>query len=276
MSKTDPLDVFSMGLGTIVPKAEFGALLLWGGYGSGKTWFALSASRLEEHSPMLVIDTENSTSGVIDQFRQRDPEDPTNIEFDPELGGIIDVVRPLEQWGANAYVNTMSLLDEVAKGNTIYKSVSIDVADLLQAWGLQYHEKASDGFYKWGQIDQDLTGAPLPDSAGKNKALGLFYRLKMSKVLTFLVVHEKIVEQEEGPPLSSFQWGGQGKGKIGGIVDGVFYFRRRAKGAGAETTLFTVGSATFNAKNRFTLANKYTNPAFSDILAEAKKNGGNK
>lgn len=269
----EKLDVMSMGIGNIIPKANFEAVLLWGGYGCGKTHFALSASQIEQYSPMLVVDTENSVSGVIDNFRQRDPDNPENIAFDPELGGIVDVVRPIQQWGDKAYENTIKLLDQVANGKTAYKSVVIDVADVLQAWGLQYHEDPRDGFAKWSLIDQDLTGAPLPDKTGRNKAQGLFYRLKMSGVLTFLVVHQK--EVVDGENISfDFQWGGQGKGKIGGIVDSVFYFRRRAKGDTAETTMFTEGLAAFGAKNRFGLKNKYTNPSFADILEDAKK--GNK
>ena len=268
----DLLDVFSMGIGAIVPPVAFESALLYGGAGSGKTHFALGASRLEQYSPMLVIDTENSVSGVIDNYRQRDPNNPTDIAFDPKRGGIVDVVRPIEKWGSTAYENTMILLDAVADGKTIYKSVVIDVADVLQAWGLQHHDDPRNSFAKYDMIDKDLTGAPLPGKDGKAN-MGLFYRLKMSGLLSFLVVHEKMSQPDEGAPVAQYQWAGQGKGKIGGIPDAVFYFRRKAKGNGAETTMFTVGGATFEGKNRFSLPNKYINPTFAEVLEDAQKNG---
>lgn len=268
----DPLDIFSAGIGTIVPPAKFESLLLYGGAGSGKTHFALTASELEQYSPMLVVDTENSTSGVIDRFRQRDPDNMTDIAFDPEKGGIVDIVRPIEQWGENAYYNTLQLLDQVARGNTIYKSVVIDVADVLQSWGLQYHEDPRDGFAKWSKIDQDLTGAPLPDKVAGGKSFGLFYRLKMSGVLTILVIHEKKTQaSDDGAEQIDFQWGGQGKGKLGGIPDAVFYFKRRVKNGGAETTVSTVGRANYEAKNRFNLPNDLKNPTFAQVVALAKE-----
>lgn len=271
---SDKLDIFSQGFAKIIPPAKFEAVLLYGGAGSGKTHFALSASELEEFSPVLVIDTENSTSGVIDNFRQRDPENPEDIAFDPEKGGVIDVVRPIELWGDNAYKNTLTVLDAVANGDTIYKTVIIDVADVLQAWGLQHHDNPRDGFFKWAQIDKDLTGAPLPDKVGGGKSMGLFYRLKMSGVLSIFVVHEKRVSQAEGPDEILYQWGGQGQGKLGGIPDAVLYFKRRAKNGGGETTVSTIGGATFEAKNRFNLPATLKNPSFKDVveLAKADKN----
>ena len=270
---TELLNVFSGGLksGSIIPPAKYEAILLYGGAGSGKTHFALSASELEKYSPMLVVDTENSTSGVIDNFRQRDPDDITNIAFDPEKGGIVDVVRPIEQWGSKAYEHTMVLLDQVASGNTIYKSIVIDVADVLQAWGLDYHEDPKNSYAKWSSIDADLTGAPLPNKIKGGTNLGLFYRLKMSGVLTFLVVHEKRVPQEEGPDEIQYQWGGQGKGKLGGIPDAVFYFKRKAQNGGAVTTMSTVSKGNFEAKNRFGLPNDMKNPTFKDVLEASEK-----
>lgn len=267
---SDLLDIFSAGVGTIIPAAKFESLVLYGGAGSGKTHFALTASQMEEYSPMLVIDTENSLSGVIDRFRQRDRDNITDVSFDPEKGGIVDVVRPIQQWGANAYHNTLNLLDQVAEGNTIYKSVVIDVADVLQAWGLAYHEDPKNSYAKWDNIDKDLTGAPLPDKTKGGNSLGLFYRLKMSGVLTFLVVHEKRVSQEEGPDEILFQWGGQGKGKLGGIPDAVFYFQRRAKNKDAVTIVSTIGGSNFAAKNRFDLPNKLENPDFKTVVELAR------
>lgn len=266
------IDLFSLGMAKIVPAAKYESVLLYGGPGSGKTHFALTASLLEEFSPMLVVDTENSTSGVIDKFRQRDPNNPEDIAFDPEKGGIVDVVRPYELWGHEAFENTMSLLDEVANGNTIYKSVVIDVADVLQEWGLNYYENPKDSWAKWAKIDKALTSAPLPDNTeGGTESKGVFYRLKMSGVLTFLVVHEKRTPaKDDEPEVINYQWGGAGKGKIGGIPDAVLYFKRRAKNGGAETQIHTIGS-NFEAKNRFDLPNIMKNATFPDIYELSKK-----
>lgn len=272
---SDKLDVFSMGVGTIVEEGLFEAAVLYGPPGSGKTHFALSASQMEKFSPMLVIDVESSTTGVIDNFRQRDPKNPEDISFDPERGGIIDVLKPFEQWGSKAYQNTLTLLKAVADGKTIYKSVSIDVANVFQKWGLDYHQstnpRPNNSYYQWNMIDYDLTGSPLRDKDG-NTIGGVFYALKMSGVLTFLVIHEREVKNEEGSVVGIVpQWGGQGKGSLGGIPDAMLYFQRRAKNGRGVTTMHTLGARNAQGKNRFYLQDKYEDPTFSQIYADAEK-----
>lgn len=269
---TSKIDLVDLGISTTVEKAKFEAGVLYGPPGSGKSHFALSIAQSEKYSPVLVVDTENSVSGVIDNFRQRDPDDPKDIEFDPKKGGgIIDVVRPIELWGEDAYENTFDLLNAVADGKTIYNTVIIDVVDVLQQWGLAYHNDTKNTYHKWDMIDRDLTGSPLPSEDGR--PTGLFYRLKMSNVFAVFVVHEKkeVPEGDGAGAVSDFQWQGQGKGKLGGIPDVVFYFKRLMQGKKPVTKMYTNGTGRFLAKNRFNLEHEYVNPTFVQVLEDAKK-----
>ena len=222
-------------------------IIAYGPYGGGKTHVALSASEVEGLYPVLVIDTEGSTIGVIENFDK----------------SRIDVIRPDEQWPNNPWKGTVEMLKALLTKTHKYKTVVIDAADVLLDWGLEELNVPGDGFAKWNLIHDALT------KSTKKPGEGLFHKLKAADFLTILVIHEKKEEGEGENALSKsdFMWQGQGKGKLGGIPDVVLYVSRDTNSAGkSSTTILTGPTKRNNAKNRFGLPHKMTDdPTLSTI-----------
>lgn len=234
---------------------QSGAILLYGPFGGGKTHLALTASQVEELSPILVIDTEGSTTGVINKFdkSQIDVLRPRDAFYDPE-----DPESEL-----SVYENTLNILKRIADGESDkYKTVIIDALDVFFNWGLAYYDVLypTDGFAKWSMIHSDLTESP------SSSHVGLMLRLKESGVLFIGVVHEKLIgDAEKGR--TSFQWSGKGEGILGGIFDAVLHVSRKTNSTGtATTTVLTEGNGKNQSKNRYDLDWKLIDPTISDIL----------
>lgn len=214
------------------------------------TWLAASASEVEGLYPMLIIDTEGSTTGTLKEF------DPARI----------DIIRPKDQAPGKEWVFTNKILDGLLSKPTKYKTVVIDAFDVFFEWGLKhfYNEKPGDGFYKWNAIHEELTS---PE--------GLVSRLKTASLLAILVVHEKREGgEDDGPTTADFMWQGQGKSKLGQFPDMVGYVTRNTNAGGQTvTTLHTQPTTRNNAKNRFGLPAKMIDPRMSTIynLIESNK-----
>lgn len=255
MSETDEFELDLSGF--VIKSEELGLpqFLLWyGPYGGGKTRLALSASEVEGLYPMLVIDTEGSTTGVIDQFDK----------------SRIDVIRPAKQWPNAPWQKTVSLLNNLLKKTHKYKTVVIDAADVLLDWGLQELHEPGDGFAKWNKIHSALT------ESNKEVGQGLFFKLKDADFLTILVVHEKKEGgTEDSLPFADFLWSGQGRSKLGGIPDIVGYVTRDTNSAGESvSTLQTAPTKKNNAKTRYALPAKMAGADMAkiyDIITNTKE-----
>jgi hypothetical protein len=223
-------------------------IIWYGPYGGGKTHLALSASEVPGLYPMLVIDTEGSTVGVIENFDK----------------SRIDVIRPNERWPANPWRATVKIINDLLDKTHKYKTVVIDAADVMFDWGLRELNVPGDGFAKWTAIHETLT------ESNKDKGKGLFHKLKAAPFLVILVVHEKADGGDgDGLTKADFMWQGQGKGKLGGIPDMVGYVVRDTDASGkSKTTVHTAPTKRNNAKNRFGLPAKLTdNPTMSTIYS---------
>jgi hypothetical protein len=231
-------------------------LLFYGPPGSGKTHLAMTASLNSELSPVLYVDNEDSTTGIIDKFDSDKVKilRPRDIFIDPE---------DVEGTELDVYPTTLDLLQRIADGEeTRFKTVVIDPADVLFNWGLSYHEahNPTDGFAKWTNVHSDLTESP------SSQHVGLFQRLKESGVLVILVVHVKDVADGE-TSFSDFQWAGKGKSILGGIPDFIGYVTRDTKASGVATTTVTTSPTKKNhAKSRYDLPFKMDDPTVGEII----------
>jgi hypothetical protein len=211
-------------------------ILFYSAYGHGKTFLGLSASEVEGLYPMLVIDNEGSTTGVIDNFDK----------------SRIDVIRPKERWPGKEWPAVKKILNDLITKQHKYKTVMIDPLNNLLEWAKVAGEKPGDGFAKWNFVHDELT-------ADK----GLIPRLKEAPFLAILIVHEKkdSGDGEDTLTFSDFRWQGQGTSLLGQYPDMVGYLTRDTNSAGvSKTTLFTAPTKKNNAKNRFNLPAKIVDP----------------
>ena len=217
-------------------------ILFYSDYGQGKTHLALSASEVEGLYPVLVLDLEGSTTGVIDNF-------------DADR---VTVVRPKEQWPGNEWAATMTIFESLFTQPHKYKTVIVDPLNTLFEWGLAAGHVPGDGFAKWNFVHEQFTADG-----------GLISRLKDAGFLSILVLHEKKEGgEDDGPTFANFRWQGQGVSRLGQYPDFVGYLTRTTNSAGVSTsTLFTAPTARNNAKNRFNLPAKIVDPSMSSIYA---------
>lgn len=231
-------------------------IYLYGPFGQGKTHLAASAADVEDLYPVLIIDTENSTQGTIQNFPK----------------GRIDVIRPTKLWPGQEWKMTKVLLNGLLTKKHKYKTVIIDVADVLFDWALAYAkaENPNDGFAKWNYVHSEFTAPP------NKEDWGLFHRLKAADFLAILVVHEKKeASSDDGPVFADFQWAGQGRTKMGGIPDVVGYVTRDTNAGGVSTTtLHTAPTKRNNAKNRYGFPAKIVDPSMKKLyeLIENREN----
>ena len=214
------------------------------------THLGLSASEVEGLYPMLVIDNEGSTSGVLQNFDQ----------------SRIDVIRPKDKWPGQEWQAINTLLNDLLSKTHKYKTVMIDPLNTMLEWAKEAGNKPGDGFAKWNFVHENLTAHK-----------GLIPRLKDAKFLVILIVHEKKEGgEDDGPSFAEFRWQGQGTALLGQYPDMIGYVTRDTNAAGVSTsTLSTAPNKRSNAKNRFGLPAKMVNPsmqAIYDHISQTKEN----
>lgn len=215
-------------------------LMFYGPYGQGKTHMALSASEVEGLYPVAVLDLEGSTTGVVDKFDK----------------DRITIVRPKERWPGKEWPATLTVLENLLTKPHPYKTVVIDPLNTLFEWGKRAGDKPGDGFAKWNFVHEAFTS----DN-------GIISRLKAAPFLSILVVHEKKEGgEDDGPSFADFRWQGQGTALLGQYPDLVGYVTRDTNSAGVSTsTLHTAPTRRNNAKNRFGLPAKITDPSMQKL-----------
>lgn len=238
-------------------------IMLVGPAGGGKTRLAASAAEVEGLYPMLIIDTEGSTTGTLRGL----PADR------------IDVLRPMEKFPAkDVYPGTVQVLEGLLTKPHKYKTVVIDTADVFAEWATAYGTVENNSYAKWEFLHSELTAPPSYTKSGKVVNRGLFHRLKSAPFLTILVVHDKQEYSEDGSLIrDTFQWQGQGKTKLGGIPDMVGIITRHTSSSGVAKSTMKVGSSTRAAsKNRYedAIPAKVEDPTMASIYAAIRANKG--
>ena len=230
-------------------------IMFYSAFGAGKTYLAASAAEVEGLYPVLIIDTEGSTVGTIENF------DKSRIK----------VIRPDKRYPGKEWVATKKILNDLLTKTHKYKTVIIDTADEVFEWAKKAGTVQGDGFAHWNFVHDELTA---PNT-------GLFSRLKKADFLVILNIHEKKESTgEDTPPVSDFQWQGQGKAQLGKYPDMVGYLTRDTNSSGVSTTtLHTAPTKRAKAKNRFNLDAKMVDPTMQriyDAIAQKNNNKENK
>lgn len=238
-------------------------IMLVGPPGGGKSRLAASAAEVEGLFPVLIIDTEGSTTGTLRGLP----------------GDRIDVLRPMEQFPAkNVYEATVQVLENLLTKPHKYKTVVIDTADVFAEWATAYGHVEGNAFAKWEFLHSELTAPPSYTKSGKQINRGLFHRLKAAPFLAVLVVHDKQEYSEDGSLVrDTFQWQGQGKTKLGGIPDMVGIITRNTSSSGVAKSTMKVGSSNrASSKNRYedVIPAKIEDPTMASLYAAIRESKG--
>lgn len=226
-------------------------ILLAGQAGSGKTHSALTTTEVEGLYPVLYLDLEDSTVGVVSNFDH----------------SRVDVIR----------IRSHKQLSQVIKAITTkthkYKTVVIDTLDKAQERALEYYQNQnpSDGFAAWRELGEWL---------GNDD--GLVNSLKAADFLSVLVIHTREEKSDSGAIVQRLKLQGSQKDNLPSIPDAVFYQTRRVVKVEGEpepkavTTVYTLGTKTFEqAKNRFNLPLKMVDTTLKDVLEYIRNDSKN-
>lgn len=221
---------------------------LVGEAGAGKTYSALSASQVEGLYPMLYLDTEGSTVGVINNFD----------------AAKVDVVR----------VDTHKKLDTIIKAvltkTNKYKSIVIDTLDTAQerAAAKFQRDNPTDGFAAFRELKDWLVSDD-----------GLLHQLRRADITAIVVLHTREEKADSGAVTQRIRLQGAAKDIFASIPDIVLYQTRKVrkiegeKEARASSTVYTVGTKEFaQAKNRFDLPMKLTDATLQDVFESIREN----
>lgn len=225
---------------------------LYGPPGNGKTWLAASASQVAKLSPVLIVDTEGSTTGTVADF----DDEKVDIYDLSEIADDSDKLR--------AFV---ALLKDLTTKTHPYKTVVIDTFDVAQAWATKFYQaKHEDNSFKaWSEV--------------KEWTVRTIRNLKAAKFLAIVNFHEKEDRTDTGALVSKLVLDGSAKDVVPGIFDIIGYTTRKASKDGTvSTTVQFAPNPRKATKNRFEgkIPPIVEDPSMKKIFELIQKSGGKK
>lgn len=173
---------------------------LYGPAGNGKSWFAASASLVKELSPVLIIDTEGSTTGAVSSF----DDDSIDIYDLTEIDDDIDKLRALN-----------TLVRKLTTQTHKYNTVIIDTFDVAQKWAKAkfMEDNPTNNFAAWDELSQ--------------WTIGTLRKLKAAPFLAIVNFHEKEETLDTGAKMSRLVLQGSSKDEAPGVFDLIGIATRR-------------------------------------------------
>lgn len=217
-------------------KSKPDQMVVMGPFGSGKTYFAASASEVDELAPILIVDVEGSTTGTVN-------------DFDDDRVDIIDIKKITQDNNANLeegeqpvdeFEVFMEVMKSVLSEDHGYNTVVIDTLDVANQMALDYFTNPNDGFAKWvGARDYFARSG------------GLIDRLKSAPFLSILAMH---IKEDDTRGTYDFAWDGSGaRAALGQFPDLILYINRVYHERKKEfvTKIVTAPTQNGQGKNRF-------------------------
>lgn len=239
---TNPLDAFKAHMVKPSEMNQPNLILLYGNPGGGKSWLAASVSDVPGVDKVLIIDTENSTTGTLHGF-------------DDEK---IDIIPVSTHEGFESVLE--AVLEAADRDDFEYDAVIIDTVDVAQSRALEHFEENAplnkageiDGFKVWGAL--------------KNWTEDLFRALQEAPFISIAVLHSDRQKTESGPFVDLVALAGSSKNTVPGIPDLVGFVSRE----GDTSTVHLGSSQTRSTKNRFHLPNEIEDPTMKGIFDAIK------
>jgi energy-coupling factor transporter ATP-binding protein EcfA2 len=211
-------------------------MVLYGAPGSGKTYLASSIALVDDYSPTLILDTENSTNGTV-------------VGIEDDRITILPIKTHLE---FNEVLN--ALLEDAEAGTLPYKSVIIDTLDVAQARAQEYFVAVE------AAKDKPNTLAAFGETKKWTMKVGTL--LRDAPFFAIAVMHSKRDKLEEGPLMEVVDLIGGSKDSFPGIPDIVGFTERQDN----ITTVKFGSSKRHSTKNRFQLPEQVEDPTMAEII----------
>ncbi len=198
---------------------KINSMIIFGSYGTGKTWLGASATRIQDYSPVLIVDVEGSAAGVGRRF--------------PD----VDVVK------ADTHEKFEYIMRELFTTEHKYKTVIVDTLNVAQNRAeAAFRKKPENQNNKFG-VYYDL----------KEWTIGLGREMHHAPFLGIMIAHSNTTKDENtGRMLTQVKVAGGAKEDLPAIPDIVGMMDVGTDDEGNPISILRVGlSQTVTTKNRF-------------------------
>lgn len=211
-----------------VKKAEavnkINSAIIFGEYGTGKTWLASSATEIEDYAPVLIVDIEGSTAGVGRKY--------------PD----VDIVV------ADTHAKLEFIISELLTKEHGYKTVIFDTINVAQSRAEKYFrtkpENANNKFGVWGDL--------------KDWTLDFVRKMHHAEFLAIFIAHPQVDKDENtGKITTTVKLSGSSRTDVPTVPDLIGYLGYETDDKGNIIRVLQVGRHTsVVTKNRFGLPDK--------------------
>lgn len=198
---------------------KINSAIIFGGYGTGKTWFSASADLIADYSPVLIVDVEGSAAGVGRRF--------------PD----VKVVK------ADTHAKFEYIMEELFTTEHEYKTVIVDTLNVAQNRAeAAFRKKPENQNNKFG-VFYDL----------KEWTIDLGRKMHHAPFMGIMIAHSTINKDDNtGRLLTTVKIAGSAKEDLPAIPDIVGMMDVTTNEEGDPISILRVGrSASVTTKNRF-------------------------
>lgn len=198
---------------------KINSAIIFGAYGTGKTWLSASATRIEDYAPVLIVDVEGSAAGVGRRYSD------------------VDVVK------ADTHEKFEYIINELLTTEHQYKTVIVDTLNVAQNRAeAAFRKKPENQNNKFG-VFYDL----------KDWTINLGRALHHAPFLGIMIAHSTVNKDDNtGRLLTTVKIAGSAKEDLPAIPDIVGMMDVATNEDGDPISILRVGrSASVTTKNRF-------------------------
>lgn len=212
---------FLKGVQKVSTVNKINSAIIFGEYGTGKTWLAASAVDIEDYAPVLIVDIEGSAAGVGRKY--------------PD----VDIIH------ADTHAKLEAIRKELLTKEHPYKTVIFDTLNVAQSRAEDYFrglpENANNKFGVWGDL--------------KKWTIEFTREMHHAPFMAIFIAHSQVDKDDNtGKLTTTVKISGSAKTDVPTVPDLIGYLRFAEDGEGNTVRVLQVGrSSSIITKNRFGL-----------------------
>ena len=200
---------------------KINSAIIFGEYGTGKTWFAASADEIADYSPVLIVDIEGSAAGVGRKYPN------------------VDIVE------ADTHEKLEFIMNELLTTEHPYKTVIFDTLNVAQnraeAFFRKKPENLNNKFGVWGDL--------------KDWTIGFVRKMHHAPFMAIFIAHSQVDKDDNtGKMITTVKIAGSARTDVPAVPDLIGYLGFDVDDDGNPIRVLRVGrSSSIITKNRFGL-----------------------